>query len=105
MRQSVDHLVSARSTRFTWKYPGWSGTGRVAIGEEAGFGGALSNLHHRRGGASARRNGFDAHGAGHLLRVTVPQQRPMIYQLVESQEHLKVSMLVAPLGSKMSSSL
>jgi len=32
----------------------------------------LPNQRHRRGGAGARVNGFDAHGVGHLLRVTVP---------------------------------
>jgi ADP-ribosyl-[dinitrogen reductase] hydrolase len=42
--------------------------------EEAGFGGALPNQRHRRGAASARVNGFDAHGVGHLLRVTVPAE-------------------------------
>src|ERR1700681_204024 len=42
--------------------------------EEAGFGGALPNQRHRRGGASARVNGFEAHGVGHLLRVTVPAE-------------------------------
>ena len=40
--------------------------------EEAGFGGAVPNRRHRRGGAGARVDGFDAHGVGHLLRVTVP---------------------------------
>jgi hypothetical protein len=42
--------------------------------EEAGFGGALPNQRHRRGGAGARVNGFDAHGVGHLPRVTVPAE-------------------------------
>src|SRR5271166_2313673 len=42
--------------------------------EEAGFGGAVSNQRHRRGGAGARVNGFDAHGVGYLLRVTVPAE-------------------------------
>jgi hypothetical protein len=32
----------------------------------------LPNQRHRRGGAGAHVNGFDAHGVGHLLRVTVP---------------------------------
>jgi hypothetical protein len=40
--------------------------------EKAGFGGALPNQRHRRG--RARVIGFDAHGVGHLLRVTVPAQ-------------------------------
>jgi hypothetical protein len=42
--------------------------------EEAGFGGALPNQRHRRGGTGVRVNGFDAHGVGHLLRVTVPAE-------------------------------
>src|SRR6478736_7594785 len=42
--------------------------------EEAGFGGAVPNQRHRRGGPVARVNGFDAHGVGHLLRVTVPAE-------------------------------
>ncbi len=42
--------------------------------EEASFGGAVSNQCHRRGRAAARVNGFDAHGVGHLLRVTVPAE-------------------------------
>jgi len=42
--------------------------------EEAGFGGALPNQRHRRGGAGTRVTGFDAHKVGHLLRVTVPAE-------------------------------
>ena len=40
--------------------------------QEMGFGGAVPNQRHRRGGAGARVDGFDAHGVGHLLAVTVP---------------------------------
>ena len=35
---------------------------------------AVPNQRHRRGGAGARVNGFDAHGVGHLLAVTVPTE-------------------------------
>ena len=31
----------------------------------------MPNQRHRRGGEGARGSGFDAHGVGHLLRVTV----------------------------------
>ena len=34
----------------------------------------MPNQRHRRGGAGACVNGFDAHGVGHLLRVTVPAE-------------------------------
>jgi hypothetical protein len=63
-----------RSTRFTWKYPEMVGHRSRRDREEAGFGGAVPNQRHRRGGAGARVNGFDAHGVGHLLRVTVPAE-------------------------------
>ena len=39
--------------------------------KEAGFGGAVSNQRHRLGGVGAGIDGFDAHGVGHLLRMTV----------------------------------
>jgi hypothetical protein len=42
--------------------------------QQAGFGGAVPNPRHRRGGAGARVNGFDAHGVSHPLRVTVPAE-------------------------------
>jgi len=43
--------------------------------DEAGFGGAVPNQRHRRGGAGTRVTGFDAHKVGHLLlRVTVPAE-------------------------------
>ena len=60
-----------RSTRFTWKYPGWSGTGLAATGRKRVSGGAVSNQRYRLGGVGAGIDGFDAHGVGHLLRMTV----------------------------------
>ena len=68
--------------------PGNTPDGRAPVAPRSGasgFRGAVPNQRHRRGGAVARVNGFDAHAVGHLLRVTYLPKSSSIGMLAVSR--------------------
>ena len=74
-----------RSTRFTWKYSGWSGHGPCRDRQVAGLGGTSADQRHCLVGVSAQVSGCDAHRVGHLLGMKVRGESSSSGMLVVSR--------------------